>query len=71
MKFKCKYRIESARLQSWDYTSPGWYFVTVCTKHLKPYFVKIDPGVTILNNLGQTAYQYWSDIPQHHATDME
>jgi len=66
MKFKNKYRIESARLHSWDYASPGLYFVTVCTKQIEPYFGGIDQGLNILNELGQTAYQYWSEIPQHH-----
>lgn len=35
--FKNKYRIESTRLRGYDYTSPGEYFVTICTKgSLKP-----------------------------------
>ena len=29
-KFKNKYRIESNRLQTCDYSSPGGYFLTVC-----------------------------------------
>jgi REP element-mobilizing transposase RayT len=66
MKFKRKYRIESARLRSWDYSFPGWYFVTICTKQLKPYLGKIDEGCLVLNELGLTTYQYWSEIPQHH-----
>jgi len=66
MKFKNKYRIVSARLRPWDYSSPGWYFVTVCTKRMKQSFGRIDQGFPILSELGQTAYQYWSEIPQHH-----
>ncbi len=66
MKFKGRYRIDSARLSSWDYSSPGWYFVTVCTKQMKSYFGRIDQGSSILNKLGQTVYKYWSEIPQHH-----
>ena len=66
MKFKRKYRIVYARLRSWDYASPGWYFVTICTKQLKPYLGKIGEGLLILNELGQITYQYWSEIPQHH-----
>ena len=31
-KFKQKYRIPTARLQNWDYGSPGLYFVTICAK---------------------------------------
>jgi len=38
MKFKNKYRIESARLRFWDYASSGWYFVTVCTKNKENFF---------------------------------
>ncbi len=66
MKFKGRYRIDSARLSSWDYSSPGWYFVTVCTKQMKSYFGRIDQGSSILNKLGQTVYKYWSEITQHH-----
>jgi putative transposase len=29
--FLNKYRIESARLAGWDYSAPGYYFITVCT----------------------------------------
>ena len=38
MKFKNRYKIDSARLPSWDYSSPGWYFVTVCTKNKENFF---------------------------------
>jgi putative transposase len=34
-EFQDRYRIESARLCDWDYGSPGWYFVTLCTKDKK------------------------------------
>ncbi|MFA9404307.1 MAG: transposase [Anaerolineales bacterium] len=40
--------------------------MTICTKQLKPYLGKIGEGLLILNELGQTTYQYWSEIPQHH-----
>ena len=29
--YKNKYRIESARKPGWDYSTPGYYFITVCT----------------------------------------
>ena len=67
MKFNSRWRVESARLRSWDYSSPGWYFVTVCTKNMKPNLGRIDQGFPILNELGQTVYQYWTEIPQHHS----
>ena len=37
-KFQNKYRIPSARIQTWDYASEGMYFVTICTKNRKYYF---------------------------------
>lgn len=40
-KFKNKYRIPSARLQTWDYGSHGLYFVTICTKNRQHYFGEI------------------------------
>jgi len=36
-----KYRIESARLQGYDYGSNGAYHITICTKGRLPYFGKI------------------------------
>jgi len=66
MKFKGRYRIEFARLRSWDYASPGWYFVTICTKNKRTFFGRIDQETSILNELGQAVFQYWSEIPHHH-----
>ena len=39
--FKGKYRIKSARLPSWDYSSAGFYFVTICTKGMGEFFGEI------------------------------
>ncbi len=40
-KYQNKYRIPSARLQSWDYGSNAAYFVTICTKNRKHFFGEI------------------------------
>lgn len=39
--FKNKYRIPSSRLQSYNYSSQGMYFVTICTKFMQHFFGKI------------------------------
>jgi REP element-mobilizing transposase RayT len=39
--YKNKYRIPSARLQTYNYASQGMYFVTICTKFMQHYFGKI------------------------------
>jgi REP element-mobilizing transposase RayT len=36
--FQNKYRISSARLQSWNYANAGMYFITICTKNRECYF---------------------------------
>ena len=66
-RFKNKYRINSTRLQGWDYTSPGWYFVTICTRNRQPFFGHITNGVMHLSPIGKIADQYWREIPNHTA----
>ncbi len=46
-KFRNKYRIPSARLQSWDYRWAGAYFITICTKHRVHYFGEISNDITV------------------------
>ena len=64
-KFNNKYRIPSARLQSWDYGSNGAYFITICTKHRQHLFGEIYNNEMQLNDSGQLAEKYWLEIPTH------
>lgn len=64
-KFKNKYRIPSARLQSWDYGANGAYFITICTQNREHYFGEIVSGEMQLNELGQLAEKYWLEITHH------
>ena len=72
-KFKNKYRIASARLQNWDYGSPGLYFITICTKNRECYFGEIletdvvdTPCMAYLraNKIGQIAETEWLKTPE-------
>lgn len=65
MLFKNKYRIESARLKGWDYSSPGAYFVTIITKNRACYFGNVKNGFMCLNELGEIAKQCFEKIPEH------
>lgn len=58
-KFKNKYRIESIRLQNWDYRWAGAYFVTICTKDRQHYFGKIEDGKMILSTIGEIVKIEW------------
>jgi putative transposase len=57
--FKNKYRVESACLPHWDYSSDGWYFVTICTKNRKKYFGDVRDYVTELSDIGNIAQEQW------------
>jgi len=59
MKFKNKYRIESARLRFWDYASSGWYFVTVCTKNKENFFGDVNAGEMYLSEIGKIVSEEW------------
>jgi hypothetical protein len=54
-KFKGKYRRASNRLASWDYSSAGAYFITICTQNRLDWFGKIEKGKMILSTMGKIA----------------
>jgi putative transposase len=63
--FRNKYRIESTRYRGYDYSSPGKYFITICTKNKIPYFGNVENGKMILSELGIIAENFWREIPDH------
>jgi len=64
-KFKNKFRISSARIQSWDYGNNGLYFITICTKNRIHFFGECINGEMQLNDSGKLAEQFWIEIPNH------
>jgi len=64
-KFQNKYRIESARLQNWDYGWNGSYFITICTANRKCFFGDIEVGKMNLTEIGGMANKFWIEIPEH------
>jgi REP element-mobilizing transposase RayT len=64
-KFKNIYRIKSARKAGYDYTNDGWYFVTICTKNMEPFFGKITDGKMNLSEIGKIVENYWLEISKH------
>jgi putative transposase len=64
--YRNKYRIESIRYPDYDYSSPGKYFITICTKNKIPYFGKILNGRMILSETGIIVNDYWMAIPSHY-----
>jgi|WetSurMetagenome_2_1015567.scaffolds.fasta_scaffold227713_2 putative transposase len=68
--FNNKYRIESARLKGYDYSSPGEYFVTICTGSMIECFGDVMYGEMKRNDVGEIAHQMWMNIPNHHEHAM-
>lgn len=65
MLYNNKYRVESARLKNWDYSTDGFYFVTICTNDRKHYLGTIDDGKMALSDWGIIANKFWLEIPVH------
>ena len=63
--FKNKYRVHSCRLRGWDYSWPGYYFVTICTKDRVHFFGEVKNEEMYLSDIGKIAVKYWQEIPKH------
>ncbi len=48
---------KTIRLKNYNYSSPGDYFITICTKNNKFFFIE--------NKTKQIANNCWEEIPQH------
>ena len=64
-KYKNRYRIQSLRLQNWDYAWNGAYFVTICSKGKQHYFGEIIDGEMHMSNMGVLADVFWHEIKNH------
>lgn len=70
--FKNTYRISSTRLKEWDYSTPGFYSITICTKRKECLFgtiVEIDEetGTAIhLSDIGRIVEERWHAIPEQY-----
>jgi len=58
-KFQNKYRIPSARWQSWDYSSEGLYFITINAAHHECLFGTIIDNEMHLSVYGQIVAEEW------------
>ncbi|MEH2196619.1 MAG: transposase [Nostoc sp.] len=55
----------SIRLKGYDYTQPGAYFITICSKGRQCLFGNVVNGEMQLNSLGHIAFNCWQTIPDH------
>lgn len=57
--YKGKYRTDSVRLKTWDYSKDGYYFITICTHNREQMFGEIENGIMILNEIGLIVKKEW------------
>jgi len=55
------------RLQNYDYSASGYYYITICTKNFIEYFGEISNEKMKLNELGNIADSKCRRIPDHYA----
>ncbi len=53
------------RLPDYDYSTPGWYYVTICAYRLQCWFGDVVDGEMELNSFGKIAEDCWNKIPKH------
>jgi putative transposase len=57
----------SIRLQGYDYSTNGAYFVTICVNNRQCLLGEIDSSGTMrLNQFGVIILEAWESIPEHH-----
>ncbi len=65
-KFKNRYRIESNRLQTWDYSSSGGYFITICIHDRDEILGKIRDGKLVYSDAEKYVAEEIIKIPEYN-----
>ena len=60
-----KHHRRSIRLKDYDYSQPGEYFVTICTRNKECIFGEIIEDRMQLNEYGKIANDFWNEISIH------
>ena len=54
----------SIRLSDFDYSSPNWYYVTICTHERENLFGQIKNEEMISNDIGTMINKWWYKLPE-------
>ena len=55
------------RLKDFDYSTAGYYFVTICTKYMQEWFGDVVEGKMMLNECGRIVQECWFNLPNHYS----
>ncbi len=61
-----KHHRRSIRLEGFDYSQPGWYFITLVTHQRKFLFGKIIDAEIQLSDFGKIVEDTWLELPDHN-----
>jgi putative transposase len=56
----------SIRLEEYDHSQQGAYFVTVCTRHRQCTFGEVIRDDVLLSDLGRIAQSTWEKLPEYY-----
>jgi REP element-mobilizing transposase RayT len=59
-------RRKPMRLPGFDYSQPGYYFVTVRVSGRTEWFGVVDNNAMVLNGWGRIVWECWRTLPVHH-----
>ena len=62
------YNRKRNRLQNYDYSTPGYYFVTICTQGMLEYFGGVQNGEIELNGAGRMVKKWFNRIPDKYSS---
>jgi REP element-mobilizing transposase RayT len=55
----------TVRLRGFDYASPGWRFITICTHNRACIFGDLKAGSISLTPIGKIVQRTWAETPNH------
>ena len=55
----------SIRLPGYDYTQPGWYFITIVVQNRETLLGEVKNKKMILNDFGRIVEYHWQKLPLH------
>ena len=59
-----KHHRRSIRLKNYDYSQPGFYFLTICTYKRQSWFGEIKNDRMYLNQIGKIVAEEWLNTPK-------
>lgn len=66
-----KHHRRSIRLQGYDYTQPGAYFVTICIREQECLLGNVENRTMVLSECGRLVERCWRALPRHFPIELD